>query len=217
MTPASQSSKHCTFVADVGFVCPPTFPLSECGAVQQQVVTPYLDCTLDVRRAVAQHLVETWHAETGGVVGSTPQEATAFIEKHWSTADVMYVLTVGGAYVGAVVVDRKNMVPCVSHLMVKPEHRGQGFGQALMECAEAYVTRCLAFSVVKLWCRDALVPFYERQGYRRAEQNKGCDAVKNTIVMEKRLEPHQNADGLDDGLEAYEFGGGGAGAAAAAF
>ena len=213
MTPASQSSKHCTFVADVGFVCPPTFPLSERGAVQQQVVTPYLDCTLDVQRAVARHLVETWHAETDGVVGSTPEEAVAFIERHWSTADVMYVLTVGGAYVGAVAVDRKNMVPCVSHLMVKPEHRGQGFGRSLMECAEAYVARCLAFSVVKLWCRDALVPFYERQGYRRAEQNKGCDAVKNSIVMEKRVGNQLASNGLDDGLDGYGFGG----AAAAAF
>lgn len=66
--------------------------------------------------------------------------------------------------IGFVVVERDRFVPFISHLYVAPEHRRHGHAEALLAFAERYVAS-LGFSETKLWCRDALLPFYRARGW----------------------------------------------------
>jgi hypothetical protein len=173
----SPSSKHCAFVADLGYV----MPLILRGHVHRQMtldIVPVGDCADDVKADLYKHFSDEWHIQTGAKL---EEEVSAFIGRTWSSADLLYVLTVDSKFAGCVAVDRLNFEPCISHLTVVPDKRKMGLSLVLIAIAEAYVKTRLGFAEVCLWCYPDLVEFYSKQGYKKT---KGDQRV---VVMHKKL------------------------------
>ena len=158
-------SKHCSFVADIGYVAPIVYSERRASGHHLTVV-PFLDCPEQVRADVGRLLRDAFPRETEGI-----EDVEAYVKRHWGGADAMYVLAVDGTCAGCVAVDRKNFDPCISHLTVAKERRGQGLGKVLMTVAERYVTH-IGFDYVCLWCEHALLRYYVQQGYDKKDDVK---------------------------------------------
>jgi GNAT superfamily N-acetyltransferase len=167
-----EASKQCTFVADIGYICPLRFTMEDLSIVA------FLDCSPGVQRQVAEALLEEW-GETLGI--DSIEAAIALILKQWSSSDIMYVMASNKNVLGFTAVDRKNFYPCISHLYVLPKYRGNGYSTMLMAIAETYIAH-MHFTQAMIWCKPELVEFYKKNGYT-------IDKVleTNVVVMKKML------------------------------
>ena len=156
-------SKHCSFVADCGFVTPLVYSDPD-RAIE---IKPVLDCDETLQNELFEHFAEHWHVETGA---KSADDASKYIITQWSSTDIMYVMSVDGKFAGCVAVDRKNVEPCISHLTVVPGLRGKKMSLLLMEIAESYTHQCLQFTSICLWCHEDLIPYYVKQGYTKTGQ-----------------------------------------------
>jgi GNAT superfamily N-acetyltransferase len=168
-----ESSKQCTFAADIGYICPLKFTMEDTSIVA------FLDCPSCVQNKVAHALLMEW--------GNTLEidsvaKALKLVMNQWASSDIMYVMTMDSNLVGFVAVDRKNFFPCISHLYVHPDYRGNGYSAMLLAIAETYIAH-MHFNEAQLWCKPNLVEFYKKNGYT---ESKIVDA--NTIVMKKPLD-----------------------------
>lgn len=92
----------------------------------------------------------------------------------WKPKDWHFIVEEGGRAVGHVGVLRHEVevggvtvaVGGVGGVVTVPEVRGRGYAQLAMRRAESFMRDELKASFGLLFCRDQLVPFYERQGWR---------------------------------------------------
>lgn len=164
-----ESSKQCTFVADIGYICPLKFTMGDI------CINAFMDCSVTVQKLVAKALSDEWGL---ALKIDTVHNAMQLIQSHWSSSDLMYVMTSGDNVMGFVAVDRKSFYPCISHLFVMPDHRGNGYSGMLLAIAETYIAH-MHFTEARLWCKPDLVEFYKKHGY--TEEDKLDDA--NTLML----------------------------------
>ena len=81
--------------------------------------------------------------------------------------------------------DRPAYTPYLGALLVKAEHRGRGFGVALLRAAEAHAER-LGRAAIYLNAADPVTPFYEARGWRVVERGYG---PKRLNILERKLKP----------------------------
>lgn len=105
-----------------------------------------------------------------------------YIQQHWASTDIMYVMVSNGDLIGCVAIDRHKFYPFISHLYIKKEHRGLGYAGKMLELCEAYARMQLKFTEIKLWCDQKLVTFYQKQGWTVESVDD-----KNVFVMSKRM------------------------------
>jgi hypothetical protein len=184
------SSKHCSFVADCGFVTPIRLSNYDHEGIVIDIM-PILDCSLDVQSECYKTFADVWHVQTGAKL---EEEASSLILRQWSSADLMFVMTVDSAFAGCVAIDRKNFEPCISHLAIVPRLRGKRLSLFLMAIAENYIGTCLKFRAASLWCNIGLMPFYKNQGYVKVRTLTG-----GVVVMQKPLSVDGGLDALDGG------------------
>lgn len=92
-----------------------------------------------------------------------------YILENWRGSDVMYVMISGNDCIGSVAVDRKNFEPFISHLYVDEIYRNKGYGKKLLEYGILY-SREFKFNIVKLWCEQTMIPYYEKLGWKNEKQ-----------------------------------------------
>lgn len=92
-----------------------------------------------------------------------------YILENWRGSDVMYVMISGNDFIGSVAVDRKNFEPFISHLYVDEIYRNKGYGKKLLEYGILY-SREFKFNIVKLWCEQTMIPYYEKLGWKNEKQ-----------------------------------------------
>ena len=159
------------YKADAGFVH--TLELHD----GETVVLPHQKCDPEVQKALFAALL----AEFGKDMGCDDAECVArYVDREWPDGDAMYVLTVSGAFVGCVAVDRKNFVPFLSHLYVVPKHRGRGNGLLLLEFAER-ACKDMGFTEARLWCDPGMRAYYEKYGWT-PEKVKGGKLVMKKVI-----------------------------------
>lgn len=141
---------HCQYQADAGEVCPLIVTASDYD------IKPFNHHSAAVQDATVAALNREW-----------PDSFTRdSVARYFAYTDTMYVMTdKSGDFIGAVAVDRKKFFPFISNLYVRPEQRGKGRSQRLLDVAEAYAAS-FGVTTVKLWCEPRLIPFYEKRGYR---------------------------------------------------
>ena len=168
-----ESSRQCTFLADIGYICPLKFMMGDLS------INAFLDCSAAVQEVVAKALSQEW----GAVLQvEDTQSALELINRHWSGSDILYVMMAARRNVlGFVAVDRKSFYPCISHLYTMPQHRKKGYSSMLLAIAETYIAH-IHFTEARLWCKPDLVPFYKKNGY--AEEKVIEDS---NILMVKNL------------------------------
>jgi len=171
LTPVFSDASIAHYKADTGRVCPliAAFPGSDLA------VAPFVECSPEVQAEACAYLAAEW----GDVLTHD------YIVKEFGHSDVMYVMSERGRFVAAAAVDRKNFYPFISHVFVRPDMRGRGHARAMLDVGHEYAGR-MKFSVVKLWCFESLVPFYERMGYEREGAEKD-DKGRDVVVMTKQL------------------------------
>jgi GNAT superfamily N-acetyltransferase len=121
-------------------------------------IQPFQLTSPDIQSAVLLRLKEY-------DIGSVP--------KTWpGGSDVLFVMTFPTSiFVGFVAIDRRNFYPCISNLFIDPVHRAKGFAKTLVDFAERFVFNHIKFNIVKLWCTDELVPFYQKLHYVKEESD----------------------------------------------
>lgn len=162
---AVERFNSCKYVADAGYVCPITF------ADGDTAIRPFSAVPAQVQAEAVKHLGAEWPDTCGDA---------ATIAQHWSGADVMYILTIKGEFVGSAAVDRVSFVAFISHLYVRPDRRKQGHARLLMRLAEDY-TLAYGMSEARLWCAPDLLGFYTKLGYQPESVDRGV------TVLVKRL------------------------------
>ena len=172
-----QSNRGCGHVADVGYVCP--FIYSDGDVVIKQ----FNECNKEIQYKIAEYIFSEWKQEIGikDVYG-----ALEFIERHWSSTDVFYVMMKHDTeeLIGCVGIDRDNFYPYISHLYIIPEHRKKNHSLTLMKFSEKII-KDMSFTEARLWCVSSLKDFYEKQGYV-IENNIQKKGVEN-LIMVKRI------------------------------
>lgn len=171
------TSSLCAHVADVGLVCPMRYSDNN---VQVQA---YQECDPKVKKEVAQHLLNEW-GELNHI--DSVQECQRFIERRWSSSDVLYVATKNGKFIGCEAIDRINFLPFISHLYVIPTERRKGYSKLLLHVAEEYIAG-YGFSEARLWCKTDLKDFYDKRGYIKIE-NETLNNGEMQLVLVKQLE-----------------------------
>lgn len=101
-----------------------------------------------------------------------PKMSPHYIHENWNGSDIMYVMiSKDDKFIGTVGVDRKNFDPYISHLFVDTVFRKKGYGERLLDHAIEYA-RLFKFEMVKLWCVDALIPYYASKGWTQEKLSK---------------------------------------------
>ena len=159
------------YKADTGRVCPliATFPGTDI------VVSPFVECSPELQADACAFLAAEW----GDVL------TVDHVAKEYGHSDVMYVMSERGRFLAALAVDRKNFYPFITHVLVRPDMRRRGLARAMLAVGHEYAAR-MKFSVVKLWCFERLVPFYERMGYEREGAEKD-DKGRDVVVMTRQV------------------------------
>ena len=172
----NNESKQCSHSADVGFIC----PLKYEDPFQKVYVQDLSVCDDTVRNELASDLLHEWGSinEVKSV-----EESSKFIEEQWCASDVMYVLISDNTFAGCVAVDRKNFLPCISHVYVVRDKRNKGFSKLLMQVAEEYI-KSMGFDEARLWCEEKLANFYAKMGYLE-EKKQEHQGVLQCIMVKK--------------------------------
>jgi ribosomal protein S18 acetylase RimI-like enzyme len=110
--------------------------------------------------------------------------ATALRKKLAVGRDLFFVATAGGAVVGTVLGGYDGHRGWVYALAVRPEHRRQGIGTALVRRLERALAECGCLKVnLQVRASNAgVVAFYEKLGY----------GVEPRVSMGKRLYPYRD-------------------------
>ena len=158
------------FLSDGGWVRAPM------AMAEGYRIMPYSLAADVTQRAATEALSAEWG------VAYTDAE----VRLRWGGTDVMFLAAAGPEFIGCVAVDRTNFYPFVSHLYVAPALRGAGFGDRLLQVAEEHAVR-LGFQEARLWCSDALLPYYNRRGWQAAgEPAEGGQTVLKKGGLRKR-------------------------------
>jgi GNAT superfamily N-acetyltransferase len=165
-------NKLCKFKDDTGYVCPIHYKK------KNNKIIPYQESTKEIQDKVCKFMIKEW-AEEAKI--NNVDDAHYYIIDNWSSGDILYVLIDDIELLGFIAVDRKQFYPFISHLYVTPDNRKKGFGKLLIDFAIEYI-KILDFSEGKLWCKEELVPFYEKYGWKVIDKKK-LDA----IVMSKNI------------------------------
>lgn len=118
-------------------------------------IIPYQSARIDAQKDIATKLRML-----------NPDISRDYILENWKGSDVMYVIISGNLCIGSVAVDRKNFEPFISHLYVDVDYRKKGYGKRLLEHGIEYA-RSFKFNTVKLWCEEAMVPYYLSHGWTK--------------------------------------------------
>lgn len=118
-------------------------------------IIPYQSCRLDAQNEIAMKL----HSLNADI-------SRHYIIDNWKGSDIMYVMISGNAPIGSIAVDRKNFEPFISHLYVDEAYRKKGYGKRLLEHGIEY-SRAFKFNAVKLWCEEAMIPYYIKHGWEK--------------------------------------------------
>lgn len=107
-----------------------------------------------------------------------------YISINWHSrhsADTFYVMTERtGDFIGCVGMDNKQCYPFVSHLLVAPAQRSKGYASILLNRCEEHAAN-MGFTMIRLWCEPAMVPFYQNLGWETEQEMNG------KTVFRKRL------------------------------
>ncbi len=71
----------------------------------------------------------------------------------------------------------------VGGVLVRSSERGNGYGRAAMEAAEAFVTREWKMGFMLLFCREPLRPWYDALGWRRVLGATWAEQPNGSIVL----------------------------------
>ena len=135
----------------------------------------------NIRRANpedARHLAElydlVWSQEVHllGDKLAAERRADAETVQNWVEQDVYFVVEMKVCIVAVLGCEQQHGTLHLVHLVTHPDHRGKGYGEALMRRAERYAQE---IGAVKLWFDtapglDTAQRLYEKLGYR----NCGC-------------------------------------------
>jgi GNAT superfamily N-acetyltransferase len=136
----------------------------------------------------AYAIVEEYYEAVGVMVREDPAE---FRTKYFGPGAGIWLARDGAAVVGCIALrPLKEMAGCgeVKRLYVKPEYRGQGIAERLLEALEAYA-RESGYGAIYLDSKDdlkAALRFYARHGY--AECSRYNENPQATVFMRKDLE-----------------------------
>jgi hypothetical protein len=141
-------------------------------------ICPYQDCSVEIQKSVVQEL-QNW-LQSSSITSD-------WIKATWpGGTDVMYVACipcivdavsdVSFAFAGCIAIDCKNFDPFISHLCVREDLRHAAKAHTTTSCSFSWGKRLLRFgldacrislgsSMARLWCSDALVPYYVKQGW----------------------------------------------------
>ncbi len=118
------------------------------------------------------------------------EDAAEFRKKYFGPGAGIWLAREGGVVVGCIALrPLEEMAGCgeVKRLYVKPEYRGQGVAERLLEALEAYA-REWGYGAIYLDSKDDLktaIRFYARHGYADCERyNENPQA---TVFMKKEL------------------------------
>jgi hypothetical protein len=110
-------------------------------------------------------------------------------------ADVDAVSDVSFAFAGCIAIDCKNFDPFISHLCVREDLRHAmnaakasfSWGKRLLRFGLDACRISLGSSMARLWCSDALVPYYVKQGWwKELLCDDGCDSHEKHGRRERR-------------------------------
>lgn len=93
-----------------------------------------------------------------------------------------------GAIIGSVKGEKQLDTCCIGRLMVHPDHRGKGFGKALMMKIEDFFSGDPHIARFELFTGELShdnIHLYESLGYR-IYKTQPYDADKNIVYMEKQ-------------------------------
>jgi GNAT superfamily N-acetyltransferase len=120
-------------------------------------IKPYQEQPKSVRLLVSKTLQGEWGNDA---INYTDD----FNDKTWKYPDALYVMTdKKGAFKGCAGIDRKYMLPCISHMYVAKEDRHKGYGKVLFETVVQHAKN-VGHSRVHGLCKDHLVDYYTNFG-----------------------------------------------------
>lgn len=150
-----QAVSSCHFYSDSGYV-----------------IRPWAAVPTDLQLQTVSALTKEWG----------PGYSIEQISGTWHSEDTFYVMASReGDFLGCVALDRKQLYPFVTNLLVAPEHRRNGYAEALLNVCEQHASD-MGFTEVHLWCDLELVPFYVRLGWVPGQVLEGKTVCVKSIT-----------------------------------
>ena len=142
----------------------------------------FKDCSKEIKQEVSKYLNKEWKNETG--MNYTEQ----FIDTTWKFPDAFYVMTdKKGEFMGCSSVDHKYMsYPFISHIYVNEQYRKKGVGEKMFDIVLRH-SKNIGHTRVYGWCKDNLVPYYEKFGCEKQSSWKLWKPLVGLNLMTKEL------------------------------
>ena len=170
------------FSADGGLIGPLTSNLGN-----GLVIKAYQQVPAQIREQVVTAINVEWSELTD-----------AFIRANWpGGSDIFYVLvsmpvsasasasaSVECLFVGCMAVDRRNFYPYISNLYTVASERKKGHGRTLLDHGMAF-TKSMKFPDARLWCKPALLPWYQSMGWTVDGVQRGNDGEFIHLMVRK--------------------------------
>lgn len=160
-----KSSYGCHHYADIGLACPTE------AHTNNYDIMPFQNISIEQQQIIAYYLENEW--------GNRKKYTVDTILEEWPLIDALYVMTHKNksksdinSIIGCVAIDRKYFFPFISHLYVKKELRGKGYGAVLMDFALKTV-KILGFNKSKLWCDSNQIDYYVKKGWTIEDEKNG--------------------------------------------
>ena len=149
-----KSNKGCYHYADIGLTCPTEVHNNIYDIIPFQYIDKYK------QQIVVNYLNLEWGKKKNYTIDTILDE--------WPLIDALYILTNKNKYknniIGFIAIDRKFFFPFLSHLYVKSEMRGKGYGTILIDFAIKTV-KLQGFKKCKLWCEKNQINYYIKKGW----------------------------------------------------
>jgi GNAT superfamily N-acetyltransferase len=150
-------------------------------------ILQFKNCSERMQNIVAEQMFEFWKEDFIERNIDTPFAIKRFIIENFNDKLNMFFVFFddNGYFISTFAVDTTNLAPFISHLFVRKELRGKGFGVRSLILAEKYVKK-LGFMCANLWCEDHMIDFYKKNGYIVDEPIK-ISAKKTVWKMLKNI------------------------------
>lgn len=144
----------------------------------------FQNCENTLKYNACSELLSEFSKEFEKMNITNAEQCKIWVGNNWTHGNGFMVASLRGQFIGTIAIDFKTNVPFISNLLIAKNLRNKGYGKRLLKYGEKY-SRELGYDEVYLWCKDELLPFYNKLEWKKIDNIKQGDQFVN--VMKKTI------------------------------